>query len=739
MKNILHVLFTLMSSVVGYSQLPPQYDDSTFKEVKLNEIIISATRAPENRKNIAQPALTLSSGKIQFYSQQTLATLLEQTGRVFMQKSQLGGGSPVIRGFEANKLLIVVDGIRMNNLIFRGGHLQNVITADNAILDKAEVLFGPASVAYGSDALGGVLSFYTRNPSLSDSKEILTTGNAFVRYSSAYNEKTTHADISVGGNKLASLTSFTYSDFGDLHQGENHYSSYPGFGKRFFYAKRLNGKDSMIANSNPDIQKQSSYRQYDFLEKVLLKAGRAEHMLNVQYSTSSNIYRYDRLTEMDASGKLKSAQWYYGPQKRLLIAYHLKLGKCGFYDVANITGAYQDIEESRHNRNFSSSKLNHRIENVKVYSLNADLSKTLNKDELRYGAEIVLNDLRSTANREDIISGSSEELDTRYPDGGSHTQSYALYGIHIRKISKHVVLNDGVRLTHTKLSSKFNDKTFFPFPFSDVDQNSTALTGNIALVISSSDGWKISPLFSTGFRTPNIDDLSKVFESVSGDLIIPNPGLKPEHTYNYELNISKIFNSKIEIGANGFYTNYRNALTTAPTTFNGESQVLYDGELSNVSTTVNKAKAYIYGIGGHLAADVNKHISFSSVISYTYGRIKENPKNYPLDHIPPLFGKTSVIGSISGFTMEVFALYNSAKKSGDYNLRGEDNQLYSADAVNGYTPSWFTLNVRTKYNINRYATVQFAVENITDKFYRVFASGLSGPGRNVVITLRGKF
>ena len=300
------------------------------------------------------------------------------------------------------------------------------------------------------------------------------------------------------------------------------------------------------------------------------------------------------------------------------------------------------------------------------------------------------------------------------------------------------MLNDGLRLTHAELFSKFNDKTFFPFPFNDVDQHSTALTGNIGLVISSSDGWRISPLFSTGFRTPNVDDLTKVFESVSGDLIVPNPGLKPEHTYNYELSISKIFNSKIQLGVNVFYTDYRNALTTGPTTFNGQSQVLYDGMLSNVSTTVNKAKAYIYGISGNVATDVTEHVSFSSVLTYTYGRIKENPKDYPLDHIVPMYGRTSVTGNFLKFTAEVFALYNSAKKSKDYNLRGEDNQLYSADAVNGYTPSWFTLNLRTKYDINRYASIQFAVENITDKFYRVFASGLSAPGRNFVVTLRGK-
>ena len=738
MKTIILILFVLLSSHKIIAQVKPQIDDSTFKEVKLNEVVISANRSPENKKNVAQSMLILSNKKMQFLSQQTIATLLEQTGSVFVQKSQLGGGSPIIRGFEANKVLIVVDGVRMNNAIFRGGHLQNVITTDNAILDKLEVLFGTASVAYGSDALGGVMSFYTKKPLLSNANNTVTSGNAFVRYSSAYNEKTGHADISIGGNKIASLTSFTFSDFDDLHQGKNHYSSYPNFGKRPFYAERINGKDSMVANSDPDIQKQTGYKQYDLLQKILLKTGKTEHLLNFQYSTTSNIFRYDRLTETNAAGKLKSAQWYYGPQKRLLAAYTLTLGASKLFDAANITAAYQDIEESRNNRNFGKAKLNHRIENVKVYSLNADFSKKFTKDELRYGAEAVFNDVVSKANAEDITNGSISDLDTRYPDGGAHTQSYALYGIHTKKINKNFVLNDGLRLTHSALSAKFNDKTFFPFPFDNVDQNSTSLTGNIGVIISSDDGWRISPLFSTGFRTPNVDDLTKVFESASGNLIVPNPDLKPEHTFNYELSISKTFTNKVQIGVTGFYTDYRNALTTAPTTFNGQSQVLYNAVLSNVSTTVNKTKAYIYGISGNVGADISVHISFSSVLTYTYGRIKESPINYPLDHIAPMFGRTSLTGNFSKFTAEIFALYNSAKKSKDYNLRGEDNQLYSADPVNGYTPAWLTLNLRTKYDINKHAAIQFAVENITDKFYRVFASGLSAPGRNFVVTLRGK-
>ncbi len=711
----------------------------SLKEVNLNEITVSATRFEENKKYLAQQVQTIGTKKIAFYNQQTTAELLTHTGNVFVQKSQLGGGSPVIRGFEANKVLITVDGVRMNNAIFRGGHLQNTISMDNAVLEKVEILFGPSSVMYGSDALGGVLSFYTKKPMLSTvSKKTIVGANAVIRYASAYNEKTGHVNFNIGGKKLASLTSFTFSDFGDLKQGSHYYPDFPDWGKRTFYVQRINGIDSMMKNHNSDKQVQTGYKQYDLLQKFLLQTGKFQHVFNFQYSTSSNVYRYDRLTETNAAGTAKSAEWYYGPQQRLLAAWHINLPASGIYDKAQIIAAYQDIEESRHNRNYRSTKLNHRNENVKIGTLNTDFFKRIKQTEFGYGAEITYNKVNSTAYAQNIQTGVENPLDTRYPDGGSNTQSYAVYATALHKFSTKIIANTGLRYTHYRLHSAFNHKTFFPFPYNNIEQTSNALSGNVGLVFLGANDWKISSLVATGFRAPNVDDIAKVFESGNGTLIVPNPGIKPEKTINYELGISKNIHQKWQLGVTAWYTKYKDVLTTDFSTFNGSSSIVYNGVTSNIVTVVNKNRAYTWGISANIGADISKHFSFSSVINYTYGRIKESPKNYPLDHIPPLFGKTSFTMRCSKLTAEIFALYNSIKDSSNYNLRGEDNQLYSADILRGYTPAWFTANLRAAYEINKYASLQLALENIFDKYYRVFASGLGAPGRNLVITLRGK-
>ena len=131
-----------------------------------------------------------------------------------------------------------------------------------------------------------------------------------------------------------------------------------------------------------------------------------------------------------------------------------------------------------------------------------------------------------------------------------------------------------------------------------------------------------------------------------------------------------------------------------------------------------------------------KGLIFTTQYTYTYGRLKENPKDYPLDHITPAYGKTALTYAANKWNAELFALYNAAKKAKDYNLRGEDNQVYSADPINGFTPSWFTANIRGGYSFTKNVKLQVGLENIFDKFYRVFASGLSAPGRNLSLTMR---
>lgn len=702
-----------------------------------DETVISASKVEEKKKDVAQKIQVLKSSELQFQNQTSMADAMAGSGNVFVQKSQLGGGSPIIRGFETNKVLMVVDGIRMNNAIYRGGHLQNIITLDNSMMDRVEVVFGPGSVVYGSDAIGGVLSFTTKNPTLSSTDKTLVKAGAYSRYFSAANGYSANSNISVGLKRFASLTSFTYSYYGDLRQGAVRSPLVGNFGSRPWYVKRINGIDSMIVNADTNLQVGSGYSQYDILQKILFKQNNwLTHKLNFQLSNSSNVDRYDRLTLM-SSGKPRFAEWYYGPQFRMLVSYTLELtNKNKIYDNGRIIFGYQSIEESRMDRQFGKNFLNNRIENLDIATFNADFTKKIGKHELRYGLDAYINSVKSTAFVKDIIQDTVGKLDTRYPDGGSAMKALAAYATHTWELTEKLIINDGLRFSQVGLNALFEDKTFFPFPFNSINQNHSAVNGNIGLIYLPTKDFRITATGSTGFRAPNVDDLTKVFESVPGKVVVPNPNLDYEYSYSSELGLHYRFAKSVNIGANAYYTLLTNALTVQNSNYNDQDSILYNGVLSQVMTTKNAGRAYVYGFEGFVTGELGNFFSLIATVNYTYGRIKTDSIPYPLDHIPPVFGKIGLTYQVDKFKAEIFSNYSGWKRLKDYNLIGEDNYAYALPVG---MPGWFTLNIRSGYNFNKNLSIQVACENILDQNYRNFASNISAPGRNFILTLRGNF
>ncbi len=749
MKSIFILFLCISFSVAAIAQEVEKGSNKTdsVRNSYLNEIVISANKIPEQRKTISQQIRVIDPATIRNLNAQSTADLIANSGVVAMQKSQQGGGSPMLRGFEASRVLLVIDGVRMNNAIYRAGHLQNIITIDNSILERAEILFGPSSTIYGSDALGGVVHFYTRNPELPANGSTRVGGNVFFRYGTVNQEKTGHVDITIGGKKLGSLTSFTFSDFGDLKMGEKTNSAYgEQFGVRPQYARRSsdNASDMLADNSDPFEQISSGYRQYDLLQKFRFAPNeRINHLLNVQYSNSTDVPRYDRLTDPGGGGVgLRFAEWYYGPQKRLMGSYTFSLSNLGsLADAFSATASYQDIEESRHDRRFNNNNRNDRTENINVWGLTAEFSKTMGKNSLRYGIDGQFNSLTSTAHITNIVTKAESPQNTRYPDGDNTMNTFAAFATHTLLLSDELILNDGLRLGGSWLHSTFVDKTFFPFPYDDIDQNNFVWSGNIGLIYSPSS-WRISLLGSTGYRVPNIDDLAKVFESVAGDatttgtLVVPNPDLQPEKTINGDLSITKFLGNKFRIEGVFFATQFYDAIATQPSTLDGQAVVDYDGFPANVVSSQNVGEAMLYGFSASLRGDITSALAITASYNYTHGEVKnENGPNTPLDHIAPAFGKIGVQYNTPKLKTELFSNFSAWKYLSQYSSSGEDNPQYATPEG---MPSWYTINLRIAYDITKAFTAQAGIDNLLDLQYRTFASGINAPGKNIFITLRAK-
>lgn len=707
----------------------------------LKEVVVTANKFSENKAYLSQHIELLDSQYLSKTFISNTADMLEQSGKVFVQRSQLGGGSPVLRGFEASRVLLMVDGVRMNNAIYRTGHLQNVITIDEDLIEKVEVLYGPSSTLYGSDALGGVIHLQTKKPKLSESKKLILKGGLSGRYSSASNENSGNLWLNAGNDKFAALTSISYSNYGDLRQGNIRSPYNDTFGKRYHYITKINGIDSVMKNSDPNRQIYSGYSQFDFLQKLLWQRTPDQtHELNFQFSTSSDVPRYDRLTDT-RNGQLRWAEWYYGPQKRLMAGYTFKNEKMPFFfDKMIVNLSYQGIEESRMQRQYRRAELESRIEQIQIPAFSFDLRRDGRRHELNIGIDGQLNLLKSLAYKTNINTGIKDyNLDTRYPDGNNSMYYTGAYYQHLFKIiPQKLILNNGIRINHVNLNSNFIDTSILHLPFVEAKQKHWALSGNLGVVYLLNRKNKIAFNFSSGFRSPNIDDLAKVFESAGGvQVVIPNPNLKPEKTYNFDLTYNRRISDGFELNLTGFYTLFNNAIILDKFIFNGADSIFYNGQMTQVVANQNKSSAYIYGFQSNLNTNISSKLSLYSTLTYTYGRAKDLEGNIlPLDHIPPVYGKTGIAYKHKKVFGEFFALYNGWKYIKDYNPYGEDNQQY---ATQEGMPAWYTLNVSLIYYFNNHFRIQAAIQNILDQNYRVFASGISGAGRNLIIKANFSF
>lgn len=731
--------------MLGFYTLVKSYDELASEDfelsmessnLNLDEIVISATRWRQTSTNIPSKIISISSSEIALQNPQTAADLLNVSGKVYIQKSQQGGGSPMIRGFATNRLLYTVDGVRMNTAIFRGGNIQNVINLDPFAIENTEVFFGPGSVIYGSDAIGGVMSFQTLTPQFSLDEKPLITGKAVTRYSSANNEKTGHFDINVGWKKWAFVTSFSSWDYDHLRQGSHGSDDY----LKSYFVQRQNDEDKVITQDDPLLQIPSAYTQVNLMQKIRFKPStKWDFQYGFHYSETSPYGRYDRHTRV-RSGTARYAEWDYGPQSWLMNNLNIThSGNNAAYDKVTLRLAQQSLEESRIDRSLNSVNRSTAVEQVAAYSANLDFTKsTSSKNTLFYGVEYVFNDIASTGKLTDISTGINTAGPSRYPQ--STWSSTAVYINDEYTMSDQVTLQAGVRYNQFKLDAAF-DNTFYPFPFSSAHLNKGAITGSLGAVYRPSNTWVINANFGSAFRSPNVDDIGKVFDSEPSAVTVPNPNLKAENAYSLDLGFAKIFGEAVKLDITGYYTVLNNAMVRRNFQLNGQDSIMYDGALSQVQAIQNAAMANVYGLQVGLEVKLPAGFSFSSDLNTQQGKEELDDETTSASrHAAPLFGVSRLTYKTSNLSLQFYAAYQGERRFEDLAVeeQGKD-EIYAKDTNgNNYSPSWYTLNIKALYEITEHFTLSTGLENITDQRYRPYSSGISAPGRNFILSLAVK-
>ncbi len=498
----------------------------------------------------------------------------------------------------------------------------------------------------------------------------------------------------------------------------------------------------MWLTQSPARQLPTGYDQINLMQKISYKPSSNWYFkLNTHYSETSDYSRYDRLIRPRGDG-LRSAEWQYGPQKWFLGNFQIdKKGKGLFYDGMKITTAYQHFEESRTDRNFGEPIRFKAMEKVDALSGNIDFeNKKMGNLRLYYGTEYVFNRVHSTGSQEDIGSNTISAAASRYPDG-SRWQTLAGYVSGDYQAKPNFSLLSGLRYSHVWIDADF-DRTFYPFPFDNADLNNGALTGSLGFSWLPKADLQVTLNGSTGFRSPNIDDVGKIFDSEPGAVVVPNPDLEPEYAYNVELGLQKNFQDRVVFKGSAFYTYLVDALVRRDYQFNGASEIEYNGELSRVQAIQNAAKAYVYGFEFGMDVFLTDRLSLAGNLTLTNGIEEEdNGTDSPGRHVAPTFGDLHLLWNNQKIKTDLFLNFNGeiayedlapSERSKDY--------IYAVDANgNPYSPSWYTLNFRSQYQITNAFKATAILENMTDQRYRSYSSGIVAPGINLVLGLGVRF
>lgn len=676
------VILLLVSPAWGEEQEP----------IVLEEIQVTAGRGEESTFDVSTGVTVVGPKEVERRAPEVLPDLLRGEEGAFVQQTTPGQGAPILRGLVGSSVLHLVDGMRLNNAFFRNAPNQYLALVDAYNVERVEVVRGPASTLYGSDAMGGVVQVITSVPRF-EGVEWQTDGRVIGQFASADLSGLGRLSLKTGKKGIGFSGGFTYQDVND---------------------RRVGGGE---------VVKPSDYTAHAGDAKMLITPSKNHEVLfNFQYLEQPKTPRTDELVPGFGQTVPSSAVFFFEPNNRIFVHGRYRfLQPLSFVDVAELNAAYQEINDDRRQRDFGSVNENRERNSSELKGVTLQASSHWGElMTFTYGGEAYFDKINSSRKATNIQTGTTQVVSPRFPDG-STMNSFGLYVLDEIRVLPSLAFTLGGRFSH------FDTDLPASGGVQSVSQSFDDLTGNLGIAYDLSPAVRLVTNVGRGFRAPNVFDLGTLGVRPGNRFNIPNSDLEPEKIVTVDWGV-KVQTSNFQGEAFGYYSDYTDKIESVAT-----GAVTSDGRQVVQNRNLNRVILWGAEVGARF--QVKEDLELSGSLTYTWGEEESSDgSKFPADRIPPLNGQVALLYRPRP-TLWIEPFIRFAATQNRLSPRDKTDPRIDPDGTAG----WATINVKLGWDAHPHLGLRFALENITDANYREHGSGIDAPGIDAILSLEGRF
>jgi len=654
-------------------------------EQQIEEIQVTATRRPADASDVSAALTVINADEI---ARAMLATdALASKPGVFLQQTTPGQGAAIIRGLKGSEILHLVDGMRLNNAIFRNAPTQYMALVAPGTLERIEIVRGAPASLYGSDAVGGVVQMLSRLPSTGNPG---LHGDAYLAFDTADLAKMIRGAVEFGDERFAGLVSGEYLDTGNRRVGGGQRIAPSGYESK-------GGRIAFVAEPDENIG----------------------WLLDLQFARQPMTPRVDELVTGFGQVEPSSSEFWFAPNDRVFA--HLRHTRDDGWLGANwsVDLGWQRIVDDRISRNYLSDIRRYEENASNLTGITVNASGRLRSGDWVAGIEFYHDEVASARYEEDIVNGTTQAVAARFPDGSTLDQA-AVFGNLSHHLSDRQTISGGLRLSAISTDLP----AVGAIPAASVDQRD--VSADLGWLFDLDDTTQIVANLGFGFRAPNVFDLSTLGERPGNRFNIPNPDLESEHITQFDIGV-RHRGERFGIDAMLFTLHYTDRIASV---FTGAATL--DGR--DITQSRNVDSANITGIELGARAALSTAWSAELIVNYLRGEQADESGDVPGDRIPPFNGRLSIFWQAAeNLLVEPYLVFADVQDR----LSPRDVSDTRIDP-NG-TPGWMTANVRGSWAIDDRWELTVSLENLLDQRYRVHGSGIDSVGRNLFASIRSRW